>query len=141
MYDSARAYHAGQTVLLNVDTGRWVLLDPQQLCGLPRREWNVDRKLVAALQAGKPTPWASMRGVRYRLRVRLDSLHGDRFDRRRGERAARTALARLVASAIAGLGAMPRQNAERARRSDCLRSSRTRAQRAPCPVRRSEVIR
>lgn len=46
VYDSARAYHAGQTVLLNADTGRWVMLDPLQLCGVPRTHWTVDRKLV-----------------------------------------------------------------------------------------------
>lgn len=27
IYDSQRAYHAGQVVLLNVETGKWVLLD------------------------------------------------------------------------------------------------------------------
>ena len=50
LYDSARAYHAGQAVLLNVDTGRWVMLDPLQLCGVPRTEWTVDRHYVDALQ-------------------------------------------------------------------------------------------
>ena len=33
VYDSARAYHAGQLVLLNVDSGRSLLLDPEELCG------------------------------------------------------------------------------------------------------------
>jgi hypothetical protein len=50
IYDSQRAYHAGQTVLLNVRTGRWVLLDPKQLCGVDQTHWMTDHRLVGALE-------------------------------------------------------------------------------------------
>ena len=36
LYDSQRAYHAGQVVLLNVESGAFQLLDPLQLCGVPQ---------------------------------------------------------------------------------------------------------
>mmetsp|Transcript_45313 Transcript_45313/g.146000 ORF Transcript_45313/g.146000 Transcript_45313/m.146000 type:complete len:419 (-) Transcript_45313:625-1881(-) len=71
MFDTARAYHAGQAVLLNVRTGRWVMLDPEQLCGVPRSEWTVDRRFVHAVEMGRPPPWSTMRGVRYRLLVEV----------------------------------------------------------------------
>ena len=38
LYDSQRAYHAGQVVLLNVDSGAWRLVDPLQLCGVPKED-------------------------------------------------------------------------------------------------------
>ena len=62
LYDSQRAYHAGQVVLLNVDSGSWRLVDPLQLCGVPKEEWTVDGRLVHAMQQGRPPPWHSMRG-------------------------------------------------------------------------------
>ena len=71
LYDSQRAYHAGQTVLLNVDTGRWTLLDPGQLCGVDRREWMTDHRLIGALKRGHPPPYDRMRGALYRLRLEL----------------------------------------------------------------------
>ena len=71
IYDSQRAYHAGQTVLLNVDTGKWVLLDPGQLCNVGRKYWMTDRRLVDALRKGKPPPWHVMRGSQYRLELRV----------------------------------------------------------------------
>ena len=71
LYDSQRAYHAGQTVLLNVETGRWVLLDPLQLCGVARKYWMVDHRLTSALSRGQPPPWHTMRGSQYRLRLRI----------------------------------------------------------------------
>ena len=52
LYDSQRAYHAGQTVLLNVDTGRWKLIDPGQLCGVGKKYWMTDHRLVGALRKG-----------------------------------------------------------------------------------------
>ena len=71
LYDSQRAYHAGQVVLLNVDSGAWRLVDPLQLCGVPKEEWTVDGRLVRATQQGHPPPWHSMRGTRYRIVVSL----------------------------------------------------------------------
>eukprot|EP00966_Prymnesium_polylepis_P106430 2464738-Prymnesium_polylepis.1 len=71
IFDSQRAYHAGQAVLLNVDTGRWVLLDPLQLCGIPRHEWTADRWMVDPLRRGAEPAWNRMRGSRYRVSFRL----------------------------------------------------------------------
>ena len=71
LYDSQRAYHAGQTVLLNVDTGRWKLIDPGQLCGVGKKYWMTDHRLVGALRKGHPSPWHLMRGSQYRLRLRV----------------------------------------------------------------------
>ena len=73
VYDSQRAYHAGQTVLLNVDSGRFVLLDPGQLCGVERKYWMSDHRLVGALEAGKSMPWHVMRGALIRLRLVVSS--------------------------------------------------------------------
>ena len=67
IYDSQRAYHAGQTVLLNVETGHWKLIDPTALCGVDRRHWMTDHRLVHALQKGHSEPWGIMRGSQYRL--------------------------------------------------------------------------
>ncbi|KAL1514628.1 hypothetical protein AB1Y20_003722 [Prymnesium parvum] len=67
IFDSQRAYHAGQVVLLNVETGRWVLLDPSQLCGIPKREWTADRWMVEPLRRGHEPRWTRMRGSRYRV--------------------------------------------------------------------------
>ena len=69
LYDSQRAYHAGQTVLLNVRTGKWQLLDPTSLCGVDRRQWLADFRLINALARGQPEPWAAMRGAQFRLRL------------------------------------------------------------------------
>ena len=86
IYDSQRAYHAGQTVLLNVRTGRWVLLDPKQLCGVDQTHWMTDHRLVGALERGNPEPWPIMRGAHYRLLLNVglrtnasgpDSIGGD----------------------------------------------------------------
>ena len=71
IYDSQRAYHAGQTVLLNVRTGKWVLLDPTQLCGVDKTHWMTDHRLVGALERGKSEPWSIMRGAHYRLLLRV----------------------------------------------------------------------
>ena len=71
IYDSQRAYHAGQSVLLNVDTGRWVLLDPSQVCGVGRKYWMTDHRLTGALRRGHPPPWHIMRGAQFRLRLRV----------------------------------------------------------------------
>lgn len=73
LYDSQRAYHAGQTVLLNVDTGKWALVDPGQLCGVERKFWMTDHRLASALAKGHPPPWHMMRGAQYRLRMRVVS--------------------------------------------------------------------
>ena len=67
IYDSQRAYHAGQAVLLNVDTGQWVMLDPLELCGIERPEWAADWRLVEALRRAAEPPWSRMRGSRYRV--------------------------------------------------------------------------
>jgi len=48
-----------------------VMLDPEQLCGVPRSEWTVDRRFVHAVEMGRPPPWSTMRGVRYRLLVEV----------------------------------------------------------------------
>ena len=69
IFDSQRAYHGGQVVLLNVDDGAWTLLDPLQLCGVPRKNWTVDGRYVAATQRGEPPPWGRMRGAQLRLLV------------------------------------------------------------------------
>ena len=47
------------------------MLDPEQLCGVPRSEWTVDRRFVHAVEMGRPPPWSTMRGVRYRLLVEV----------------------------------------------------------------------
>lgn len=89
MYDSQRAYHAGQTVLLNVNTGKWVMLDPLQLCGVGRKYWMTDHRLTGAIKRGHAPPWHIMRGTQYRLRIRLSLANatasadaGVAFDRR-----------------------------------------------------------
>ena len=56
-------------MLLNVDTGKFKLLDPGQLCGVANKYWMTDHRLVGALEAGRPAPWHTMRGSLYRLRL------------------------------------------------------------------------
>ena len=75
IYDSQRAYHAGQTVLLNVDTGRWTMLDPGELCGVDRRNWLADHRLIGALKRGSSPPWSVMRGAQFQLGFNV-SVHG-----------------------------------------------------------------
>ena len=94
LYDSQRAYHAGQTVLLNVDTGRWKLIDPGQLCGVGKKYWMTDHRLVGALRKGHPSPWHLMRGSQYRLRLRVVPKAGGRKANGQEPRRAVEALAR-----------------------------------------------
>ena len=109
LYDSQRAYHAGQTVVLNVDTGRWVLLDPGQVCGVDKTQWMTDHRLTGALSRGLPPPWHVMRGTQYRLRLRVAS---------RSNAAARFRGSARYANASAGSGAARRTlPPERARRA------------------------
>ena len=106
IYDSQRAYHAGQSVLLNVDTGKWVLLDPLQLCGIERPEWTADWRLVEAVSRGNEPPWSRMRGSRYRVHFNFTALG---FTRLR----ARDALTEFARFALKGWGC------QAARSKDC----------------------
>jgi hypothetical protein len=106
LYDSQRAYHAGQTVLLNVDTGSWVLLDPTQLCGVPRKDWMTDHRLTGAISRGQPPPWHTMRGSQYRLRLSVLSAKGTTRGQTRGalRQRARRAVEALARDAMKGWG-------------------------------------
>uniref|UniRef100_A0A7S0IZF9 Uncharacterized protein n=1 Tax=Calcidiscus leptoporus TaxID=127549 RepID=A0A7S0IZF9_9EUKA len=47
------------------------MLDPEQLCGVPRTQWDLDPKYVQAVQQGRQPPWSLVRGVRHRLLLEL----------------------------------------------------------------------
>ena len=73
IFDTRRAYHASQTVLLDTDSGRWEMLDPFQLCGIARTHWEVDAEhVVEAARKGRLNP-RRMRGMRVELHLALQA--------------------------------------------------------------------
>lgn len=81
--------------MLNVDTGKWVLLDPMQLCGIERREWTADWRFVNAVRRGSEPQWWKLRGSRYRVHFNITSSQHKRV---------RAALTEFSRAALSGWG-------------------------------------